>query len=132
MTVLVVVCEGSTLVFGIVVVTATIFSTFKILCYSARSKSFLKHDNEISMNYVNPKLKAGSNISPKCSFERKVSKTEKVKQQANILKKTLQNENLRRITIISSLTAIFGLLISIQTLYSMVVYMCFQWTLPIH
>ena len=120
MTVLVVVCEGSTLVFGIVVVTVTIFSTFKILCYSARSKSFLKHDNEINMNYVNPKLNRGSNISPKSSFGRKVSKTEKVKQQANILKKTLENENLRRITIISTLTAIFGLLISVQTLYSMV------------
>ena len=120
MTVLVVVCEGSTLVFGIAVVTVTIFATFKILCYSARSKSFLKHDNEINMNYVNPKLNRGSNISPKSSFERKVSKTEKVKQQANILKKTLENENLRRITIISSLTAIFGLLISVQTLYSMV------------
>ena len=120
MTVLVVVCEGSTLVFGIVVVTVTIFSTFKMLCYSARSKSFLKHDNEINMNYVNPKLNRGSNMSPKSSFERKVSKTEKVKQQANILKKTLENENLRRITIISSLTAIFGLLIPVQTLYSMV------------
>ena len=116
MTVLVVVCEGSTLIFGIVVVTVTIFSTFKILCYSARSKSFLKHDNEIGMNYVIPKLKEES----KSSFQRKVSKTEKVKQQANIIKKTLENENLRRITIISSFTAIFGLLISIQTLYSIV------------
>ena len=121
MTVLVIVCEGSTLIFGIVVIAVTIFSTFKILCYSARSKSFLKHDNEIGMNYVIPKQKEEGNIIfQKSSFERKISKTEKVKQQANILKKTLENENLRRITIKSFFTAIFGLLITIQTLYSMV------------
>ena len=52
MTVLVIVCEGSTLIFRIVVVTVTIFSTFKVLCYSARGKSFRNHANKIGMTYM--------------------------------------------------------------------------------
>ena len=67
---------------------------------------------------------ADSIIFSKNLFERNASKIEKVKQQANILKQTLENENLRRITILSFFTAMIGLLLSIQTMYSMVaVYM---------
>ena len=63
-------------------------------------------------------------IFSKNLFERNASKIEKVKQQANILKQTLENENLRRITILPFFTAMIGLLLSIQTMYSMVaVYM---------
>ena len=63
-------------------------------------------------------------IFSKNLFERNASKIEKVKEQANILKQTLENENLRRITILSFFTAMIGLLLSIQTMYSMVaVYM---------
>ena len=67
---------------------------------------------------------ADSIIFSKNLFERNASKIEKVKQQANILKQTLENENPRRITILSFFTAMIGLLLSIQTMYSMVaVYM---------
>ena len=55
---------------------------------------------------------------------------EKVKQQAKILKQTLENKNLRRITIISSFTAIFDLLLSIHTLYSMVAVYMFSMDTP--
>ena len=130
-TVLLIVCQGSTLIFGITVITVTTFSTFKVLCYSARSKSFLNHANKIGMSYMIPRLKgADNNIFSKNLFERNVSKMEKVKQQAKILKQTLENKNLRRITIISSFTAIFGLLLSIHTLYSMVAVYMFSMDTP--
>ena len=131
MTVLVIVCEGSTLMFGITVITVTIFSTLKVLCYSARSKSFWNPANKIDMNYMIPRLKgANSIIFSKNLFERNLSKMEKVKQQANILKQTLENKNLRRITIISFFTAMIGLLLSIQTMYSMVAVYMFSMDAP--
>ena len=119
------ICQGCTLLFGLVVITVTFYSTTKILRYSAKSIVLLHPNHKNEKHAMSPRFRDEDNNNIlKTELEKSSSTMNRIKQQADALKQTLENKYLKRITIISLITALFGLLLSVQTLYSIIsVYM---------
>ena len=119
------ICQGCTLLFGLVVITVTFYSTTKILRYSAKSTVLLHPNHKNEKHAMSPRFRDEDNNNIlKTELEKSSSTMNRIKQQADALKQTLENKYLKRITIISLITALFGLLLSVQTLYSIIsVYM---------